>query len=214
MKRLDERLTPAAAAAASSQPIDHHAPYLLLQLETRMLEAIVLQLDTVDEAKAFRQTCRTIRAITTADGFARLWHAAHPDDVKAKAVLQRMKRHFHEEVDREELETVDADASRHHQGEIGIGPFPDCLPTQVAVNLLFSVIANGAGVVENQICVEFCCRLAVPHRLEDPSHPLGVSLIHLAAKGGNPIAAMVLIQSLFRRWDQRFQGCRCHFPIF
>ena len=114
MKRLDERLTPAAAAAASSQPIDHHAPYLLLQLETRMLEAIVLQLDTVDEANAFRQTCRTIRAITTADGFARLWHAAHPDDVKAKAVLQRMKRHFHEEVDREELETVDADASRQH----------------------------------------------------------------------------------------------------
>ena len=55
------------------------------------------------------------------------------------------------------------DAASHDQGEIGIVMLPSGLATQVAVNLLLGVVADGAGVVKNQIRIKFRGCRAVSH---------------------------------------------------
>ena len=80
-------------------------------------------------------------------------------------------------------------AARHHQGEPGIEPLALGLAAQVAVDLLLGVVANRAGVVEHQIGAVFPLGLPVAHRFENSGHALGIRLVHLAAEGGDPIAA-------------------------
>ena len=71
----------------------------------------------------------------------------------------------------------------------GIAAFALRLATEIAVNLLLSVVPDGAGVVEHQIRFEFGTGFLVAHRFEDSGHALGVGLVHLAAEGGDPVAA-------------------------
>ena len=80
-------------------------------------------------------------------------------------------------------------AAGHHQGEVGVGPFAQGLPTQVAIDLLLRVVADGAGVVKHQIGAVFVAAGGVAHGLEDAPHPLRVRLVHLAAEGGDPVTA-------------------------
>ena len=63
-------------------------------------------------------------------------------------------------------------AASHHQGEPGVEPFALGLAAQVAVNLLLSVVADGAGVVEHQIGAVFTLGFAISHRFQDSGHPL------------------------------------------
>ncbi len=81
------------------------------------------------------------------------------------------------------------DAAGHHQGQSRVVPFAARLATQVAVDLLLGVITDGAGVVEHQIRLILGGTLLVSHGLEDARHPFGVGLVHLAAKGGDPVGA-------------------------
>ena len=82
--------------------------------------------------------------------------------------------------------------SRHDDGEIRIQPFALGLSTEVAVNLLLGVVADRAGVVKDQIRLQFGVGCAIPHGFEDPGHPLGIRLVHLAAERGDPVAAAAL----------------------
>ena len=60
---------------------------------------------------------------------------------------------------------------------------------EVAVDLLFGVVPDGAGVVEHQIGIQLGRRLPIAHGLRDSRHPFGIRLVHLAAEGGDPVAA-------------------------
>jgi hypothetical protein len=80
-------------------------------------------------------------------------------------------------------------AARHHQGEVGIDPFALGLAAQVAVHLLFGVVADRAGVVEHQIGAVLVVAGPIAHGFQDPGHALGIRLVHLAAEGGDPVAA-------------------------
>ena len=86
-----------------------------------------------------------------------------------------------------------SDAASYHQGEVRIGSLADGLATQIAVHLLFGVVANGAGVVENEIGVQFSLGFLVTHGFQDSCHPLGIGFVHLAAKRGDPVAASLLL---------------------
>ena len=73
-----------------------------------------------------------------------------------------------------------------------VAAFPLRLSTEVAVHLLFGVVADRAGVVEHKIGIEFGRRFPVAHRFEDSRHPFGIRLVHLAAEGGDPVAPLGL----------------------
>ena len=80
-----------------------------------------------------------------------------------------------------------SDTAGHHQGQRRVVALAPGLTTQVAVHLLFGVIANRAGVVEHQIGLVFAVAGAVTHGLQNAGHPLGIGLVHLAAEGGDPV---------------------------
>ena len=54
---------------------------------------------------------------------------------------------------------------------------------------MFGVVANCAGVVENQIRFFGFFSPSKAHGVEDAGHPLGVGLVHLTAEGGDVVAA-------------------------
>ena len=75
------------------------------------------------------------------------------------------------------------------QDEVGVILFAFGLSAEIGIDLLFSVVADGAGVVEDEVSqVRVFCGLEV-EGFENPGHPFRVSLVHLTAKGGDVIAA-------------------------
>jgi hypothetical protein len=79
--------------------------------------------------------------------------------------------------------------SGHHQNQMGIGPFADRLAAQIAVHLLLRAVADGAGVVHDQVGTVLILARGVAPRFQDAGHALGIRLVHLAAEGGDPVAA-------------------------
>jgi hypothetical protein len=61
---------------------------------------------------------------------------------------------------------------------------------QVGDEALVGLLADGAGVEEDQVGLVLLGRLAVAQRLEHPLHPLGVVLVHLAAERRDVVALL------------------------
>src|SRR5437764_14720168 len=79
-----------------------------------------------------------------------------------------------------------AAADAHHDlGAIALDALG--LP-QVGDEPVIRLLADRAGVEQDQIRLLATRRLAVAERLEHPLHPLGVVLVHLAAEGGDVVA--------------------------
>ena len=72
---------------------EHTQDASLFRIGITLLESTLLLL-SFEDAQAFRQSCRTVRAVTVQKGFARLWRLTHKGDVLAKRELTRMKREF------------------------------------------------------------------------------------------------------------------------
>src|SRR5205807_266831 len=79
-----------------------------------------------------------------------------------------------------------AAADAHHDlGAIALDALG--LP-EVGDEPVIRLLADRAGVEQDQIRLLATRRLAVAERLEHPLHPLGVVLVHLAAEGGDVVA--------------------------
>lgn len=83
----------------------HQEPILALGLQ---LEQVMLALDR-DDAQSFRSTCKSVRAVTFAPGFAVLWREAHPSEAKGKRELARLRTYF------EQLDEVETEVSLQHE---------------------------------------------------------------------------------------------------
>ena len=83
-------MQPKARKAPSPPPINQEAPLFRLGL---LLEPITLLLN-IEEARAFRATCQTVRDLTLEPGFGTLWRRAHRLDERARLELERMRGLF------------------------------------------------------------------------------------------------------------------------
>ena len=67
----------------------------------------------------------------------------------------------------------------------GLAPLERRRLVQARHEPLVGLLADRAGVEEDQVGVVALRRLGVPDRLEHPLHPLRVVLVHLAPEGGD-----------------------------
>jgi hypothetical protein len=81
------------------------------------------------------------------------------------------------------------DAACDDDRDVGILLLAFGLASEVGVDLLFGVVADGAGVVEDDVGGEGVILPGHAHGFEHPCHALGVGFVHLAAEGGDVVAA-------------------------
>ncbi len=81
------------------------------------------------------------------------------------------------------------DAACYDDRDVGVLLFAFGLASEVGVDLLFGVVADGAGVVEDDVGGEGVFFPAHAHGFEDARHAFGVGFVHLAAEGGDVVAA-------------------------
>jgi hypothetical protein len=70
---------------------------------------------------------------------------------------------------------------------LGVAALERACLTQVGDEAVVGLLADRAGVEEDEVGLGAGGGLAVPERLEHALHPLGVVLVHLAPEGGDVV---------------------------